>query len=375
MKNNNLIINILVYFILIVLIWTGCFYIPKINYINYSIKTHLSKWNRDSQKNIKLQKNIVFFVNNYSFRENVDLSLYKDYFTINWDYCDISNDFFVWINQELSEKNIIFKPKLSVINSDFSQIEYKTLWKQIKLENLKTNICKFIKSENNLDYIEIELENYKYWEKQISELKNYELIWSYKINKYLKTPLESITNSQNLIDKISNELILPNENISLLEKLLSNWWTDLLKSNILKNGEIIKWIWGGSCLASSIIYRTLLNAWIEIKSQKTHNIYYQNIYWVWEIWLDSTIYEDEKYFVDLIFKNNYKNSIIFIPNFTDEYIELNVYWKEKEYTTKLTPIELLDVNNISWKYEIFDKNNVKMKENILKSKYDKIDNF
>ena len=53
-----------------------------------------------------------------------------------------------------------------------------------------------------------------------------------------------------------------------------------LKSNILKDGEIIKWIWWGSCLAATIIYRALLDAWLTVKSQKSHNIYYENIYWI-----------------------------------------------------------------------------------------------
>ena len=194
------------------------------------------------------------------------------------------------------------------------------------------------------------------------------------MSTYYKTPPESIKNSHLVINSISNEIIYPWENISILENLLKHS-SELEKSNILKDWEIIKWIWWGSCLASSIIYRTLLNAWVNIKSKKSHNIYYENIYWPSEIWLDSTIYEDEKYFVDLLFENNYNSPIILIPEFNNSRITLKVYAKNKDFSSKLTPINTTDISNITWKYEVFDKNNTLIKEEEIISKYDKIDSF
>lgn len=91
--------------------------------------------------------------------------------------------------------------------------------------------------------------------------------------------------------------------------------------------------------------------------------------------MDSTIYEDEKYFVDLLFQNNYKNGIIFVPQFDATKITLNVYSKDAEFTAKLTPVETNDIRSIKWKYERFDINNNKIAEEILLSKYDSIDNY
>lgn len=374
MKKIIVIISILIIFNFLVLWYFTYNYLPKINNNTFFVNNQKDKNNRENIKSTKLQKEIVLFVKNHNFRENINLNLYKDYFVINWNYCDLNNDFFIWLEEKLKSKNIIFKPKID-INSDLIINWYKNLWKKLKLNNIKYNICSFVNSENKFDYIELEIENYEYDKKILDEIKDYKLVWNYSIDKYFKTPLESVLNSQNLIEKISFEIINPNENISILEKLLNNWWKDLLSSNILKDWEIIKWIWWWSCLASTIIYRTILNAWIDVISQKTHNIYYENIYWNWEIWLDSTIYEDEKYYVDLLFKNNYKNPIIFLPTFTNNSIMLNIYSKEIEYKTKLEQLETKNIENIKWKYEIFDKNNNKIKESIIFSKYDKIDNF
>ncbi|MBS8122325.1 VanW family protein [Candidatus Vampirococcus lugosii] len=352
----------------------GYFFIPKINYNNFLANKQKERLFREDVKNIKLQKQLILFVKNYKFKESFNLNLYKDYFVLNGNFCDINDSFFIGIEEKLKSQNIIYKPKIE-INEKLELLLYKNIGKRIKKDNLKYQICNFINSENKTDYIEIELENYEYSKQELDDLKNYKLVGNYTINKYYKTPIESVLNSQNLIEKISYEFIYPNENISILENLLKDGGKDLFNSNILKDGEIIKGIGGGSCLASTIIYRTLLNAGIEIKSQKTHNIYYENIYGIGEIGLDSTIYEDETYFVDLIFKNNYKNPIIFIPNFDDNKITLNIYSKEKEYTTKLTPLDIENVGNIKWNYEIFDKNNNKIGEYTLGSKYDKIDNF
>lgn len=348
--------------------------IPKINYNNFLIQQQTEKAKRENEKNIKLQKEIILFVKSYNYKERFNLNLYKNYFVINWNFCDINDSFFLQIEEELKSKNIIYKPKLD-INENLAISWYKNSWIQININNLKSNICSFVQSDKNIDYIEVELENYQYSKEEIEDIQQYTLAWTYTINKYYNTPIESITNSQNLIKKISYEFIYPNETISILESLFKDWGKDLLSSNILQDWEIVKWIGWGSCLASTIIYRTLLNAWIDIKSQKTHNIYYENIYWTWEIWLDSTIYKDEKYFVDLIFQNNYNNNIMFIPTFQNNKITLNIYSKEKEYNTTLTPTELNDIWKISWKYEVFDQANNKISEQKLVSKYDKIDSF
>ncbi|MDD5769764.1 MAG: VanW family protein [Candidatus Gracilibacteria bacterium] len=370
---NYILISLLIINFLIIGIFSYLF-IPKINYANFLTIKQKERLYREDEKNIKLQKELVLFVKNYNFRENINLNLYKNYFTTNGKYCDVSDNFFLGIEYKLKSKNIIYKPKLEIDNK-LKINGYKNLGKEIKLDNLKHNICNFINSNNQTDYIEIELENYEYSKKEIDELNDYKLVGNYTINKYYKTPIESVLNSQSLIEKISYELIYPNENISVLENLLKNGGDDLLKSNILKDGEIIKGIGGGSCLASTIIYRTLLNAGIDIKSQKTHNIYYENIYGTGEIGLDATIYEDGKYFVDLIFQNNYKNNIILIPKFDDNKITLNIYSKEKEYSTKLIPVDTKNVSNIKWNYEIFDKNNNKISQQDLISKYDRVDNF
>ncbi len=368
----------LIFAIFVAWLLAGYFYIPKINYTNDLLLKQKDRYERQQTKNLKLQKDIILFVKNIDFREEINLNLYKDYFILNWEYCDIEDNFFIWLERKLQEKNIIYKPKLKIETDDEKNIVkvwIKQLWKKLKIDNIKANICSFVKSDEKLHYIEIELENYSPNQQVLDDVKKYKLVWNYKIDKYFKTPDDSVLNSQNLIEKISNEMILENESISVLERLLDEKWKDLLISNILKDGEIIKWIWWGSCLASTIIYRTMLNAWIDIISQKTHNVYYQNIYWNWEIWLDSTIYEDEKYFVDLMFRNNYKNPIIFVPNFTQKSIELSVYSKEKEFNTKLTPVNLKDISWITWKYEVFDQENNKVLEKKLFSKYDRVDNF
>ena len=368
------IINIIITLIIVIWIMIWFFYIKNINYLNHVIISNKEAQERNYIKNKKLKREIILYSKVFNYRKLINLSSFKDYFILNWNYCDIDNSFFVWINKELDEKNIIFKPK--IINIFTDKIEYVNLGKKIKLENLKRKICNYVLSENsNMEYIDIEIESYKYEEDLEIELKNYKEIWKYKIKKYLKIPKESVKNSEIIINKISNEIIFPWETISFLEKLLNKWWKDLLDSNILENWEIIKWIWGGSCLASSIIYRTLLDWGIDIISQKAHNIYYENIYWIDEIWLDSTIFENEKYFIDLIFKNNYKDPIIFIPNYSDDKIELTLYWKEKEFYTKLQAIELENKDKINWKYEIFDLNNNKIFERNLESKYDKIDDY
>lgn len=370
---NKILISLLIIsFLIIWLFWY--LFIPKINYNNFLVNKQKDRLYREDIKNIKLQKEVIFFVKNYKFREEFNLNLYKDYIDLNWNFCNINDNFFIWIEEKLRLQNIIYKPKLK-INEKLDFLWYKSLWIKLKKDNLKYQICNFINSENKKEYIEIELENYEYLKQELEDFKKYKLVWNYTINKYFKTPIESILNSQNLIEKISYEFIYPNENTSVLENLLKDWWKWLLNSNILKDWEIVKWIWWGSCLASTIIYRTLLNAGIEIKSQKTHNIYYENIYWTWKIGLDSTIYEDNKYFVDLMFKNNYKNPIIFVPFFDDNKITLNIYSKEKEYNTRLTPINIKNVWDIKWNYEVFDKNNNQISKQILWSKYDKIDNF
>lgn len=349
-------------------------YMPKINYHTFLLTKQKERQSREDIKVKKLQKQWVFFVKNYNFKTSISLNLYKDYVVLNGKFCDIHNEFFIKFEEELKSKNILYKPKIN-LNEHFQFLWYQNVWKRIKKENLKHNICQFILSDKNIEMIEIELENYEYSSQEIQNLSSYILVGTYKINKYHKTPQESIWNSQNLIDKISYELIYPQENISLLEKLLQNGWKDLLKSNILKDGEIIQWIWWWSCLASTIIYRTLLSAGVKIKSQKTHNIYYQNIYWVHEIGLDSTIYEDEQYYVDLLFQNNYQTPIFFIPKFTDTYIQLDLYAQKKEFYTQLTPIDSDNIANIKWNYEVFNINNDRILHQTLSSKYDSIDNF
>jgi hypothetical protein len=362
-------------FLLIILIlWLVIYFkisiLSKINYSFQNSKNIKEKVIRSDIKDIKLQKEIVLFIKNLKYREKINLNLWKDYFIINWNYCDINDSFFTFIENDLKKHNIVYKSKIDIEN-----VKYIKIWKTINKNNLKYNICSFINSKKISDYIEIEIENQEYSEKEINEIKNYIKVGSYKIDKYYKTPIESVLNSQNLIDKISYELVYPGENISILETMLKDWWKWLLKSNVLKDWQIIKDIWWWSCLASTIIFRTLLDSWINIKSQKSHNIYYENIYWKDKIWLDSTIYEDENFFVDLIFENSYVNPIIFIPSYSDKSIKLDVYSKEKEYNTKLFENNIVDKDKISWKYEVYDKNNKLIIDKEINSKYDKIDSF
>jgi len=381
-KKNKIILLFVIMISIIFLIF--CYkVITKINYLNHIIISQKERNIRENYKNNLLKKDIILFSKNYNYQKKINLANYKDYFVINWKYCDIDNNFFIWIENDLKEKNIIFKPKINFWNE---KKLYKKLWKRLKYSEIKANICKIIRSERspiggvsknfkNIDYINLELENYKYFKKEILDFKKFVLVWKYSISKYKKTPEDSIINSEILIKKISNELIYSWESISVIQKLLNNSAEDLLESNILKNWEIVKWIWWGSCLASTIIYRTLLNGGVEILSQKSHNIYYENIYWINEIWLDSTIYYDDKYKIDLIFKNNYNSAIIFVPKFTKEKIELNIYAKKSEFKTKLIPVKLSDKNKIIWKYEVVNKENNKKTEKYLVSKYDKIDNY
>lgn len=361
--------------VLYISIWIiGYIYYPKINYHSFLINTLKEKQLREQKKSEILQKEIILYIKNYNYKQRLNLNIYKDYFTINGDFCDINDNFFAWIESDLKKKNILYKPKISFDEKNIWSIKVLKYGKNIAFKNLKYNICSFIHSSKKIDSIEIETQNYSYSKTELKSLTKYKLVWSYTIQKYFKTPVESIQNSELLINSISNELIYPGENISVLENLLKKS-DELKKSNILKDGEIIKWIWWGSCLASSIIYRTLLQSWIEIKSQKTHNIYYENIYGTWEIGLDSTIYEDEKYFVDLLFENNYSSPIVFIPEFTSRSIILKVYALQKEYFTKLTPIDIQNSSNIVWKYEVFNKKNLLIKEENIISKYDKVDSF
>jgi len=344
-------------------------YIRKVDYNHYLISSQRQKKNREYKKNELLKKNIILYTKIRNYRKKINLNLYKDYFVINWNYCDIDNRFFSWLNYELNKKNIIFKPKITSIT------KFKVIfWKRIKLNDLKLKICNSLKN-NNIDYISINLENYTYSPNELKNLKNYKLVWEYKIKIYYKTHKESLLNGKKIIDKISNRLIAPWETISVMDILLNNWWTDLFKSNILKNWKIIQWTWWWACLGATVIYRTLLNAWITILSHKSHNIYYKNIYWQQKIGLDSTIYYDNKYYVDLLFKNNYKNPIIFIPEYTDKYITLKVYSKEKEFNIHLIPVDLKNKDLIKWIYVMKDKNNNEILMKILVAKYDLIDDY
>ena len=88
-----------------------------------------------------------------------------------------------------------------------------------------------------------------------------------------------------------------------------------------------------------------------------------------------SVLDYSKYNVDLIFKNNYNSSIIFIPKFNDDSIELSVYAKEKDFSTKLTPVNMSNIDSIVWKYEVFNKENNKVKEEYLTSKYSEIDDY
>lgn len=356
-------------------IWIiGYLYYPKINYHSFLINTLKEKQVREQKKDEMLQKEVILYVKNYNYKQRFNLNVYKDYFTIKGDFCDINDNFFVGIESDLQKKNILYKPKVSFDEKNMEDIKIIEYGKKIALQETKYKICSFIQSHKKIDSIEIETQKYSYSQIEFESLKKYILVWSYTIQKYSKIPVESIKNSELVINSISNELIYPGENISILDNLLKKS-DELEKSNILKDGEIIKWIWWGSCLASSIIYRTLLQAGIDIKSQKTHNIYYENIYGTWEIGLDSTIYEDETYFVDLLFENNYSSPIIFIPELNASAMTLNVYAMKKEYFTKLTPIDLQNTSHIVWKYEVLNEKNVLIKNDNITSRYDRVDTF
>ncbi|MDQ7009604.1 MAG: VanW family protein [Candidatus Gracilibacteria bacterium] len=372
MKN---IYKLLIILSLIISSYFGYIYITKINYLDYLVKSQKDKILREDLKSIKLKKEAIFFTKSSNYKKAINLNLYKDYFIINGSFCDIENEFFLEIQRELRERDIVFKPKIN--NFGTENIENNIAGRKIKLDNLKINICNFIQGKENIKSknIEIEIQNYNISKEELTNINNFILVGEYKIDKYEKTPSESVINSQILINKISNEIIYPGENISLLEKLLNKGGSDLLESNILKDGEIIKGIGGGSCLASSIIYRTLLNSGIKIISQKTHNIYYENIYGIEEIGLDSTIYEDENYYIDLVFENNYENPIIIIPEYTKKYIELKIYSKQKDFTTKLKSLTINNKDLIKWEYQVFDKNNAEVSKEILISKYDEIDDY
>jgi len=350
-------------------------YIPKINYLSHLLQTRDNKQWRENNKTHLLKKHVTLFHKIYGISKDFHLLDYKDYFTINGEYCDIEDEFFLEIEKELKKKNVIYKPKIYFKGTNLKNIEQKKLWKKVHYKEMKNKICTFIFSNMKVGNIEIELKNYKNTPDELLNVQSFILVWKYEIKKYKKTPIESVKNSETLINKISNELIYPWENISLLEKLLNNQWKDLLESNILENWKIVQWIWWGSCLASTIIYRTLLDAGVDIISQKTHNIYYKNIYGIGEIGLDSTIYKDDTYKIDLLFQNNYSSPIIFVPKFWEENIVLKMYAKKKQFITQLDIINIDDKDNVQWKYSVKDETGDILSTKIISSKYDTIDNY
>ena len=375
----------LVLIVIIGILWAiiSFFYIPKINYLSHIVQAQSEKQERLYIKNWLLDKYIHLYAASKDFETQIYLQNYSNYFTINGSYCDINNEFFKSIESELIKSHIMYKPKLSISSNNLQKVlaftnkssMYNTLWKRIHYDNMRDKICKVIFSDTSREYIELETQSYVYSDKEITELKNYKQVWEYAINLYEKTPLESVKNTQVLLSKISNELIYPWEYISVLDVLWNKNGSDLADSNILDKWQIIQWVGGWSCLASSIMYRTLLDSGIEVVSQKAHNIYYKNIYWIDEIGLDSTIFQDDDYRIDLLFKNNYSSPIIFIPKYEGNKIILEVYAEKKEYTTKLQSISLNNAEKIEWKYSVYNNEKKLISESILLSKYDAIDDY
>ncbi len=404
MKKTLNITELIVIIILILWCVVWFLYIPKINYLSHVIDSQNEKQKRLVAKSIVLDKHINFYVPNKNYTTQIYLNNYKNYFTINGNYCDIDTRFFTWIASELAKKHIIYKPKLVLssqaekliiwseniqthknntktdknsteINKNNIEKIYNNYWKQIDYEHARNKICDFIFSTENMWYIPLETKTYSYSSAELETIKNYILVWKYSIDLYEKTPAESVKNTQTLIDKMSQELIYPWEYVSTLDTLWNKNGSDLLESNILDKGQIIQWVGWWSCLASSIVYRTLLDAGIEVVYQKAHNIYYENIYWIDEIGLDSTIFQDDDYRIDLLFKNNYSSPIIFVPRYWDKSITLEVFALTKEYTTALESISLKNTDKIEWKYSVYDDEKKLVLETLLLSKYDAIDDY
>jgi vancomycin resistance protein YoaR len=154
---------------------------------------------------------------------------------------------------------------------------------------------------------------------------------------------------------------------------LNNNPIELVSSNTLVDGDILQEEWWGACLWSTILFQWLLESGLEIISRKSHNIYYENIYGIERIWLDATIFRDDTYLIDLIFKNNTAENILILKQDSTENIGVEIYWKTALKST-ITPVNIDDIGNINWSYEIYLDDTLQSQKNFISS-YSVIDEF
>lgn len=315
---------------------------------------------------------------NHRARQTVDLAPFRDYFVINGRFCNVDDAFFRSFEDRLASENLTFRPRWSIPNGDVSKATVRTPGKRVNLAEMKARLCSAVLSEAVSSEIPVEFQSYEYSPAEIEAFHSFVPVGEYSIKKYYKTPKESVLNSQILIDRISYESIPSGDRVSLLGQLMKDGGKGLHQSNILQDGNIVQGIGGGSCLAATIVFRTLLRSGIAIEAQKSHNIYYENIYGPSEIGLDATIYEDESYYVDLAFRNNYGSPIVFVPKYTDGSIQLTAYASRAEFVGSLER-ESFSGSLVGWNYRILsampESSGSVVLEREFRAKYEKVDSF